>query len=318
MRKRVAAIVSVILVGTAWTEVPAQRFGLLHRLREARAGAAPKTDGAVSVPLSFGGLDRHYQLLDVHRGHAPAPLVIVLHGGGGNGGTMIARWSGQARSAGLVVAAPDGIGRRDRMGTWNAGGCCGEAMSRGVDDVGFVRAVAEDVARRTAIDPAQIYIVGFSNGAMLAHRVAITMGDRIAAAAMVSGAIFGNEPRPVAAVPVLIIHGEKDDVVAFSGGKSPTGFVARAQMRPFLPTRQSVDFWRQADGCAASPGVTRQPGLVIEHSMACAKGGEVVFYDIPGGGHEWPGAAKRPASSGGGDTLDATDVIWRFFQDHHR
>lgn len=318
MRKLSSAFLCAILMATLVGEASGQRFGLLKRLKDARGGGGAQTEGVVQVPLPFSGLDRHYQLLDAHRGPAPAPLIILLHGGGGNGGTMIARWATQARLAGLIVAAPDGIGRRDKMGTWNAGGCCGEAAARGVDDIGFVRAVIDDVAKRTAIDPTRLYVAGFSNGGMLTHRVAAALGNRIAAAAVVSGALFGNEARPAAPVPMLVIHGEKDDVVAFKGGTSPTSFVARAQTLPFLPVRQSVDYWRQADGCAAAPVVTRQPNIVIERSTSCRQGSDVVFYDLPRGGHEWSGPSKPGGAGTRGDAVDTTDVIWRFFERHHR
>jgi predicted esterase len=182
--------------------------------------------------------------------------VIVLHGGGGNGGTMLPRWADKARSEGLVVAAPDGVGRMQGMGTWNAGGCCGEAMTSGLDDVAFVNAVVDDITRKGGIDTRRIYVAGFSNGGMLTHRFAIAHGDRIAAAAVVSGAMFGDEKPAATPVPMLIMHGRKDNVVGYDGGMSPTSFVARAQSAPFLPVERTVAFWRDADGCRAAPAVT--------------------------------------------------------------
>jgi polyhydroxybutyrate depolymerase len=305
---------------------------LLDRLREIRAARSGKTGaaGAVSQTIRVGALDRSYLLLDAHRGAAPVPLVIVLHGGGGSPETMIPRWADKARAAGLVIAAPKGIGRSDRVGTWNAGGCCGEAVAKGVDDVAFVRAVIDDVSRKAAIDPRRIYITGFSNGGMLTHRVAIALGDRIAAAAVVSGAMFGNESAARTPVPMLVIHGEQDAVVGFTGGMSRTGFVARAQTIPFKPVRYAVDFWRGANGCTGAPVVTQQKGYTTERSSGCRDDAEVVFYDLPQGGHDWPGSTGGRARFGrfggggtaGGDSgpapIDATDVIWSFFQAHTR
>lgn len=308
MRDRVMAGAIVAAVLLSVTQAVAERPRLLQRFRDARA--AP-VDGAISRPLPFGGLQRSYRLLDAHRGQDPAPLVVVLHGGGGNGGTMLARWAGQARAAGLIIAAPDGIGRRSDMGTWNAGGCCGEATTQDVDDVGFVGAVIDDVQKHVPVDRRRVYVVGFSNGGMLAHRVAATLGPHVAAAAIVSGAIFGDEPRPVSAVPLLIIHGEKDDVVPFDGGTSGKGFVARAQNRPFLPVRDAVAFWRKANGCDASPVLRQAAGQVIENATGCRSGADVDFHDLPQGRHEWPVAE---AANG----IDATSVIWTFLKAHQR
>lgn len=307
---------------------------LLERLREMRAMRSGKTGdtvGAVPQKLHVGNLDRSYLLLDAHRGNSPVPLVIVLHGGGGSPETMIPRWADKARAAGLVIAAPKGIRRNDRMGTWNAGGCCGEAVARGVDDVAFIRAVIEDVSRKAVIDPRRIYVAGFSNGGMLTHRIAIALGDRIAAAAVVSGALFGNEGVARVPVPMLIMHGEQDPVVGFSGGMSQTGFVARAQTIPFKSVRYAVDFWRGTNGCTAAPAVTQQTGYTTERSGGCRGNAEVLFYDLPQGGHSWPGSNSgrgRFSRSGGGTVtdgsstgpapIDATNVIWSFFQTHTR
>lgn len=291
----------------------AERPGLLERLREAHAGNAGR---ATTQALQAGGLAREYLLLDASRGKGPAPLVIVLHGGGGNPRTMIPRWEAQARAAGLVVVAPKGIGRNDRSGTWNAGGCCGEAQARGVDDVGFIAAVIDDVAKRTSIDPRRIYVTGFSNGGMLTHRVAAALGNRIAAAAVVSGALFGNEAAPRAPVPMLIMHGEQDPVVGFNGGVSSTRFVARAQSLPFQSVGYAVDFWRKANGCSQPAAITRRVDVSFEKST-CKGNADVVLYDLRQGGHSWPGASVTH-DAGSADPVDATSVIWEFFRAHTR
>lgn len=289
---------------------------LLERLREAREA---RSEGARTLALRVGGLDRTYLLLDAHRGAGPAPLVIVLHGGGGSPESMMPRWTAKARAAGFVVAAPKGIGRKEKAGTWNAVGCCGEAATRGVDDIAFVAAVIDDVSRRRAVDPGRIYVAGFSNGGMLTHRVAIALGDRIAAAAVVSGAMFGNESPARAPVAMLIIHGEKDPAVPFAGGGSDTGAVAKAQTLPFEPVRQAVAYWRTANGCKGT-AVLERPGLRRETGTGCRDAADVVFYDLPQGGHSWPGAPawRRGADAEPPAPIDATDVIWTFFARHGR
>ncbi|MEP9404093.1 extracellular catalytic domain type 1 short-chain-length polyhydroxyalkanoate depolymerase [Sphingomonas sp. VNH70] len=319
--KSLAILVSCGVVVASLPTVVDGRPRLFERLREARAARSTgDTAGAVARTLKLGGLDRSYLLLDAHRGSEPAPLVIVLHGGGGSPETMIPRWAARARAAGLVVAAPKGIGRNDRMGTWNAGGCCGEAVSRKVDDVGFVASVIDDVARQVPIDRKRVYVAGFSNGGMLTHRVAIALSDRIAAAAVVSGALFGNEATPRTPVPMLVMHGEQDPVVGFTGGMSRTGFVAKAQTQPFEPVRYSVDFWRAANGCTAAPAVQSQTGVTTESSTGCRGNADVLFYDLPRGGHSWPGSGstRRMGDGDGPAPIDATDAIWNFFQAHAR
>lgn len=316
MKTRATILALATLAASFAAALPAssaERPGLLERLREAHAGNAGRL---TTQALQAGGLEREYLLLDGRRGQGPAPLVIVLHGGGGSPRTIMPRWEAQARTRGLVIAAPKGIGRNGRSGTWNAGGCCGEAQARGVDDVGFIAAVIDDVAKRTAIDPRRIYVTGFSNGGMLTHRVAAALGNRIAAAAVVSGALFGNEAVPRAPVPMLIMHGEQDPVVGFDGGVSSTRFVARAQALPFQPVRYAVDFWRKANGCTQPAAITRRAGLSIEKST-CKGNADVVLYDLKQGGHSWPGS-NFAHDAGSADPIDATGVIWDFFRAHTR
>jgi len=285
----------------------------------AQAQEASAPPAVVSHSVRVGTADRSYLLATPANPSGPVPLVIALHGGGGNARTMVPRWIGTAQREGFAVAFPDGLGRMPNAGTWNAGGCCGFAMTSGTDDVAFIAALIDDIARTQNIDPKRIYVTGLSNGGMLSHRIGIALAPRIAAIAVVSGAMFGGEPQPTTAVPVLIMHGERDDIVPFAGGQSPMQLVARSQSRPFQPVQYDVDFWRRADGCSTPPTMKTE-GDVTTETSSCRDGSEVVFYRLASAGHTWPG----PAAATGGleraryDAIDATQVIWRFFSSHSR
>src|SRR3546814_16806959 len=83
-------------------------------------------------------------------------------------------------------------------------------MKEKIDDVGFVRAVIADVKHRYKIDATRIYGPGFSNGAMLLHRIACDAPDTFAAIAPVSGGPMVspcNERRPI---PALLTPGRVD------------------------------------------------------------------------------------------------------------
>lgn len=278
--------------------------------------------GAASQHLTVKGVEREYLLLDARRGRGPAPLVIALHGGGGNGSTMVPRWRSVAAREGLVVAFPEGLGRTARMGTWNAGGCCGFAMSENSDDVGFIGALIDRLVADGTVDPARVYVTGMSNGGMLTHKVAIAYPGKVAAAAVVAGAMFGNEKAPASPVPIMIMHGEKDQVVGFEGGTSPMGLVARSQSRPFLPVRSAVDFWARADGCRAvkTQGQIGKDEVVIETHDQCRNGSEVVFYRLLSATHTWPGSTNtmRMLETTPYKAIDATETAWSFFSRHVR
>lgn len=281
---------------------------------------AQGSEAPVAQSVQVGGAGREYLLAAPTGVERPVPLVIALHGGGGNAKTMTPRWLDTAHREGFAVAFPSGVGRTANMGTWNAEGCCGYAMTSGSDDIAFIAAMIDDISRTHRIDPARIYVTGLSNGGMLTYRIGAALAPRIAAIAVVSGAMFGGEPVPSTPLPVLIMHGAQDDIVPFKGGTSPMALVARSQSRPFREVPYAVDFWRRTDGCAPSPSVESKGDVTVETYGQCLKGSEVVFYRLNSAGHTWPG----PVAANGGleraryDQIDATKVIWRFFSRHAR
>jgi poly(3-hydroxybutyrate) depolymerase len=117
------------------------------------------------------GVDRSYYLHEPESGSGtadrPMPLVVVLHGAGSNGPSAAKRtqMNRKADEEGFVAAYPNAIKYR-WIRLWNAGICCGPAVSENVDDVGFIKAVIEDIESRYDIDPERIYVAanGLRNG----------------------------------------------------------------------------------------------------------------------------------------------------------
>jgi len=286
----------------------------------ATEACARQTGSPVQMTVQVDDAGRTYLVAAPADTGVAVPLVIALHGGGGNAQTMVPRWIETAQREGFAVAFPQGVGRTPNAGTWNAGGCCGFAMTSGSDDVAFIAAIIDDVARTRRIDPARIYVTGLSNGGMMSHRIGIALAPRIAAIAVVSGAMFGDEPVPLVPLPVLIMHGVRDDIVPFNGGQSPMQLVARSQSRPFREANYAVDFWRKADGCDPTPSNTVNGDVTVETYAGCASSSEVVFYRLASAGHTWPGPVVPEAGLERAryDEIDATEIIWRFFSAHSR
>ena len=117
-----------------------------------------------------------------------APLVIVLHGSGdtGTGIEAMTKFSQLADREGFIVAYPDALAEN-----WNDGreAPAIESQTRHVDDVGFVEAMIDDIARQHRLDPKRIYATGFSNGGILADYLGAHLAHRLAAIAPVSGGI---------------------------------------------------------------------------------------------------------------------------------
>ena len=273
--------------------------------------------------ISVAGQERTFVIRtprDAPARGAKRPLVLALHGGGGNGliSEKMTGFTALVEREGIIVVYPEGTGRNPtRLLTWNAKHCCARAMEQNVDDVRFISTLLDTLIARYPVDPARIYITGMSNGAMMTHRLGIALARRVAAIAPVVGTLFGDEVRPAFPVPAIIFNGMADKSVPYAGGTSG-GPARRAWQSDARPAREQGTFWAATNGCDATPTSTTR-GTIVHTVYRCPAGREVELYALTDGGHAWPGGQS---GSRRGDApspeLNATDVMWTFFKAHAR
>ncbi|MGM9486632.1 extracellular catalytic domain type 1 short-chain-length polyhydroxyalkanoate depolymerase [Ideonella sp. YS5] len=286
------------------------------------AGAATASPAGGRQSLVVQGQQRHYVVRLPPGARAPGerlPLVLVLHGGGGDAAIAekTTGFTAKGQREGFIVVYPEGSGRlANHLLTWNAGHCCGLAMQRGVDDVGFIRALIDKLVADYPVDERRLYATGMSNGGMMAHRLGRELGDRLAAIAPVVATLFGDEKKPGHPVSALMINGGLDASVPPEGGRPGGRFADAWDDTPALPATAQGRFWAAANGCAATPE-TRTQGPVQRTSYRCPAGRDVQMLLVADNPHAWPGGV---AGSRLGDppsvSLDATDEIWAFFKAH--
>lgn len=271
---------------------------------------------ALAETVHLGG---RWYLIELPANPQGAPLILALHGGGGDP-TQFATASGLARAAtraGFAVAFPAGSGRRDeRLLTWNGGYCCGFAARRGVDDIGFLKQVIADAAGRYGVDSSAVYLTGMSNGSILAETFAAKNPALVRAVAGVSGTMDARRIRVQGQVPTLIIHGTADKMVPYEGGQGDTSLtrtdfasvasVVKAFLAPWgatVATSRTID--AKDDGTSV---------VITDH----ARDGRVVLrlMTVKGGAHHWPGGRKARLAEGKTQEVDANTEILRFFAAH--
>jgi polyhydroxybutyrate depolymerase len=254
------------------------------------ARAAVATTGTVRV----SGVARRYRLhVPPALPDGPAPLVVAFHGAGATAAVQerASGLSALADRAGFVVVYPEGRARR-----WAADDA----------DEAFVRAVVADVARRVHVDPRRVYATGVSNGARMAERAGCEMSDLFAAIATVAGVYpEADVCRAAEPVPVLAIHGLRDQLAPFDGRGAAPG-------RRSVP--EWVSTWAARNGCAPTPAVVDGPLVTTEAWGGCAGGADVVLDVVRTVGHGWPGDPTDPEVRS--SPLDASGAIWAFFESH--
>jgi polyhydroxybutyrate depolymerase len=228
----------------------------------------------------------------------PTPVVIDLHGLGGDAAMEAGLTSANAKSdaVGFISVHPDGA--TSPINSWNAGGCCGTAPSQDIDDIGFMKQLVDDLEAKLCVDDARVYAMGMSNGGYMSHRIGCELADRFAAIGPVAGGIAVQPCSPSRPMPVFAIHGNADPLVQYSFGQS------------------SADAWATGNGCTTTTTTYQQGVATCVTRGGCTAGADVVFCTIDQGGHQWPGGETLPLLGNNTTDLNATDAIWTFFAAH--
>jgi polyhydroxybutyrate depolymerase len=269
--------------------------------------------GASTHTIAVDGIQRSYIVYRPAGLSGPAPLVVMLHGGYGSAAKAERAygWDAEADRAHFLVAYPNSVGV-----AWNTGGgCCGQAATKNIADVGFISAMVRQVSAQADVDPARIYATGISNGGILAYTLACQT-TIFAAIGPDSATQLGSCDQP-APISIIHIHGTADTTIPYNGGE---GSGSQHIDGPAIPSLNAT--WRGIDQCT-QPVITTKD-TVTTSIAACAGGRTVELISIAGAGHQWPGASPKPAlqkllhTDPPSTALDATSTIWDFFAQQHK
>lgn len=258
--------------------------------------------------LRSGGVERTYRL------HLPAnlpdnaPLVIVLHGYGGDANPEAFGMNATADRHGFAVCYPQG--ERDSRGKrgWNVGYPSQAEMP--IDDVQFLEELIGHLHRHYGLSRRNVFCTGMSNGGDMCYLLAAQRPDLFAALGPVAGfmsvAIL-REDKSLQPVPLFEIHGTADPTTRWEGDLTgEDGWGA------YLPIPMAVGYWAAKNKCLEHRIDTLPRGAdglqVIAHRYTGGTdGNEVWLYETLGGKHSW----KKTG-------VDTCEELWRFFSRYVR
>lgn len=188
---------------------------------EIPASSALREDVKVKLPRGFKKKEKW-------------PLILSMHGYGGNSFIQkyYVRLGHFENQYGFVYAAPNGIKNNEGKRFWNASNFCCDFDETEVDDVAYIKELIQNIKDHPEIgriDLNQIYLIGYSNGAFLASKIACESDLKIAGIVTISGtgdlrdddqnlispSFFEcSHDRPV---KVLHVHGTKDETIRYEG-----------------------------------------------------------------------------------------------------
>jgi len=225
----------------------------------------------------FEGAEREYRLW-VPDAEGPHPVIVALHGGGGQDESMLApgkHIGSTSRENDCVLITP--VGARGDRGQW------------GTEDARFLIHILDEVGREVSINSKAVHLIGFSGGGRLGYQFAAEYPKRLSALATVNSraGVRGYDGEWVAPYDPNQTGASGVDIFNFFGNDDPY----RVGNDDGLSQDETLELWEQANGATvevktslvhAPEGVT-----VWKHVNPDSK--SVVVGAIEDGlGHEWP------------------------------
>jgi poly(3-hydroxybutyrate) depolymerase len=242
-------------------------------------------------PQEPDGQDREYFVSAPVKGKNKMPVVFLFHGNGGQAKNLIKGWSRRLKDH--IIVAPQGYRR-----SWNIS----DESSRAPDTRYFrhiIRALGTHYPRARLPG---VSMIGFSNGAGYIFRLLIEVDDPD----MISNAVpivssmvteqyhdgtfwkrsddgsakYDTKGRPVTGSNILTVHGTRDRIVPYQGGK-------RGRNAMHLSAQDTAYHWAQQKGFKGGK-IPDEDGKEISRGIICyAYGSEnVIHLKVVGAGHD--------------------------------
>lgn len=266
----------------------------------------PPLTGLVDGSVTINGEVRTYQVyVPANLPAGPRPTVFAFHGGTNAKGWVstsgltpladIDKW--------LIVYPSAAV---SRGGLWQ-GGLTPDIQ--GSDDSAFVQSLIATLPAKHPIDVSRLYVIGGSNGGMMAMRVMCEMSGQFLGLATGQASMttwLASRCAPTTPRPVLLVHGDSDGTTPYACAVA-TGCPAGNQVMSgtVIGAARTAELFAANNKCSAKPvdsTIGSAPTIVLHSYAACPN--PVSLYQMVGIGHAWPQPQYAVNST----------VIWQWFK----
>lgn len=183
---------------------------------------------------------------------APAPLIVLLHGAGGDARTFMGQFKRDADERGVVLLSVQSSGR-----TWAQ-----RKPKDGEADVANIRAAIESLSGRASIAPGRTVVMGFSDGASYALSVGIAYPELFPTIVAFSPGYAFAPSKLDTTQRIFISHSRRDPILPADNTRRMVEALERAGFEPevhWFNGGHEIDPQLKAAAFDFALGATRTP-----------------------------------------------------------
>src|SRR5918996_4899345 len=209
------------------------RIPLAIALLLAAVSSALAKDDITKELITFKGKERAYYLYVPSTVKGPAPLIVMLHGSGRTGVTLVEKWKDYAKKEGIIIAGPDATNLRG----WGSP----------QDGPDYLRDLVEELKSKYPINPRRVYLFGHSAGASFSLHMGLMESQYFAAVAIHAGALTKRDYDVIELakrkIPISMQIGDSDPLVPLEIVRATRDALKEAGFTVDLIEIENHDHW---------------------------------------------------------------------------
>jgi poly(3-hydroxybutyrate) depolymerase len=183
--------------------------------------------------ITSNGKARAYYLYVPSTLKGPAPLIIMLHGSGRTGVTLVEKWKDYAKKENIIIVGPDATNLRG----WGSP----------QDGPDYLRDLVEDLKSKYPINARRVYLFGHSAGASFSLHMGLMESQYFAAVAIHAGALTGQDYDLIELakrkIPISMQIGDSDPLVPLKVVRATSAALKEAGFTVDLIEIENHDHW---------------------------------------------------------------------------